>query len=130
MSIETWSVMDLKIIGIRSAGERNERLLIRVVRDCNLKGYMVIDNTYDENGVLSNVHRHVYVFPDVNTTKGDIIRLYTKKGTNNNNNGSFGKESVLYRNFYWGFDEEVTVWNKDGDTPYLLHYDEVVPNSF
>ena len=122
--------MDLKVIGIRNAGESMERLLIRVVKDCNLRGYIIIDNTYDEKGTLLNVNRHIYVFPDVNAEEGDIIRVYTKKGINSTTKGSFGKESVLYRNFYWGFDKDITVWNKGGDTPFLLHYDEVEPDTF
>lgn len=123
--------MDLKVIGIRNAGESMERLLIRVVKDCNLRGYMVIDNTYEENGELSNVNRHVYVFPNYEVSEGNIIRLYTRQGTNKETDGTFGKtETVKYYNFYWGFDDGCTVWNKDGDTPYLLHYDEVIPDDF
>ena len=123
--------MDIELIGIRNAGESRERLLIRVVNDCNLRGYMVIDNTYDENGILSNVHRHVYVFPDYDVARGDIVRLYTCRGRDKSTEGTFGKtEKVIYHNFYWGFDDDSTVWNKEGDTPYILHYDEVVPDDF
>lgn len=123
--------MDIQIIGIRNAGESRERLLIRVVNDCSLHGYIIIDNTYDENGVISNIHRHMYVFPDYKVSSGDIIRLYTSKGTDKVTDGTFGKtEKVKYHNFYWGFDDDCSVWNKDGDTPYILHYDEVVPNNF
>ncbi len=123
--------MNLKVIGIRNAGESNERLLIRVTKDCNLRGYMIIDNTYEENGELSNVNRHVFVFPDYKVAEGNIIRLYTRRGINKETDGTFGKtEIVRYYNFYWGFDDGCTVWNKDGDTPYILHYDEVVPIDF
>lgn len=123
--------MNLKVIGIRNAGESNERLLIRVTKDCNLRGYMIIDNTYEENGELSNVNRHVYVFPDYKVIEGNIIRLYTRRGKNMETDGTFGKtEKIRYYNFYWGFDDGCTVWNKVGDTPYILHYDEVVPVDF
>ena len=122
--------MNLKVINIRNAGEENERILIRVLRDCNLKGYMVFDNSYDENGVISNVHRHVYVFPNCYVTAGNIVRVYTKRGTNSVYEGNYGRDIVTYYNFFWGFDNGVTVWNQDGDTAYLLHYDEVVPDDF
>lgn len=123
--------MDLKVIGIRNAGESSERLLIRVENDCNLRGYMVVDNTYDENGQLSNVDRHVYVFPSHEVKKGNIVRLYTRRGIDKETDGTFGKtESVKYYNFYWGYDDGCTVWNKDGDTPYILHFDKVFPIDF
>lgn len=122
--------MKLKVINIRNAGEEKERLLIRVLEDCNLKGYMVVDNSYDDNGVISNVHRHIYVFPSIDVTKGNIVRLYTKKGDNSVFDANYGKEKVTYYNFYWGFESDVTVWNQDGDTPYILHFDKVTPENF
>ena len=122
--------MDLKVINIRDAGEDKERVLIRVLNDCNLNGYMIIDNTYDDNGQISNVHRHVFVFPDFKVTKGNIVRLYTKKGSNFTVKANYGKDIVTYYNFYWGFESGSTVWNKDGDTAYLLHYDIVEPGDF
>ncbi len=73
-------MMNLKVLNVRNAGDRNERLLIRVLEDCNLRGYMVVDNTY-ENGTVSNVNRHVDIFPDKHVEKGNIVRLYTGRGT-------------------------------------------------
>ena len=121
--------MHIKLINIRNAGDENERLLIRVLDDCNLKGYAIVDNTY-ENGIVSNVNRHVYFFPDKHVKKGNIVRLYTKKGTNYDVEANYGKEKVTYYNFFWGFEEEITVWNQSGDIPYIIHYNEVVPCNF
>lgn len=40
----------------------------------------MFDSTYDEEGNISNKHRHMFVFPDQNVKKGDFVWLYTKKG--------------------------------------------------
>lgn len=122
--------MDLKLINIRDAGQDRERVLIRVLKDCNLKGYMIVDNTYDENGQISNVNRHVFIFPDCDVSKGDIVRLYTKRGNNYSGEANYGRDIVTYHNFFWGFDNGATVWNQDGDTVYILHYDTVEPDNF
>ena len=121
--------MDIKVLSLRDAGTPKERLLIRVLHDCNLKGYMVVDNTYDDNGRVSNVNRHVFIFPDCEVTAGNIVRLYTGKGRNRIFDANYGRDIVTYYNFYWGFDEETTVWNLNGDMPYLVHYDEVTPDT-
>ena len=90
----------------------------------------MIDNTYDDNGQISNVHRHVFVFPDSNVTKGNIVRLFTKKGNSFVGPANYGRDIVTYYNFYWGFESGSTVWNKTGDKVYLLHSNEVDPRDF
>lgn len=120
--------MDLKVIGIRDAGTEKERLLLVVEKTCQLYGYMVMDNTYNDNGSLSNTHRHVFIFPDVAVEEGNIVRLYTRKGTVFSKKGTFGEKEVLYHNFYWGMDEGCSVWNQKEDTPYLIHFDVSVPS--
>lgn len=54
--------MDVKISGILDQGTDKERLVLKVLRNCNMNEYVVFDTTFDENGVVSNKHRHLYVF--------------------------------------------------------------------
>lgn len=119
--------MDIAVIGIRDASTEKERLLLLVKRDCDLYGYMVLDNTFNSNGSLSNTNRHVFIFPKYDVQEGDIIRLYTKQGNQHSAEGTFKREKVMYHNFYWNFDEGCTVWNQLGDRPYLVHFDESMP---
>ena len=93
-------------------------------------GYMIVDQTFDDNGVVSNVNRHVYIFPPCVVKRGDVVRLYTREGRDSSFEGNYGREEVMYHNFFWGFEAGCTVWNVDGDTPYLLHYDSCLPELF
>ena len=111
--------MDLKLIKIADRGNDNERLIMRAVRKCNLNEYIVLDTTYDEDGIVSNKYRHVYIMPDINVNEGDFIWLFTREGryhTYNNNS------NTITHNIYWGLD--IHVWNNDGDKAYLIHYDD------
>ena len=111
--------MDLKLIKIADRGNDNERLIMRAVRKCNLNEYIVLDTTYDEEGIVSNKHRHVYIMPNIDVNEGDFIWLYTREGryhTYNNNS------NTITHNIYWGLD--IHVWNNDGDKAYLIHYDD------
>lgn len=116
--------MDLSIIGIRDAATEKERLLVKVENNCDLYGYIVLDNTFNDNGTLSSTNRHVFIFPPHQVAVGDIVRLYTKRGEPNSKEGNFGEKKVMYHNFYWNFDEGSTVWNESGDIPYIIHFDD------
>lgn len=120
--------MDVSIIGIRDAATEKERLLLRVENDCDLYGYIILDNTFNDKGTLSNTHRHVYVFPSHRVVEGDIVRLYTKRGEPYTKEGGFGEAKVVYHNFFWNFDEGSTIWNEAGDTPHVIHFDESTPS--
>ena len=111
--------MDLKLVKIADSGNDNERLIIKAVRACNLNEYIVLDTTFDEEGIVSNKHCHVYIMPDINVNEGDFIWLYTKKGTYHTHNND---SKTITHNIYWGLD--IHVWNNDGDKAYLIHYDD------
>ena len=59
------------------------------------------------------------MFPNQIVNEGDFIWLYTKRGiyhTHENNSGTTTHN--LYMNL------NTTIWNDNGDTAYLLHYDD------
>ena len=111
--------MDLKLIKIADRGNDNERLIMRAVRKCNLNEYIVLDTTYDEEGIVSNKHRHVYIMPNIDVNEGDFIWLYTRDGRYHTHNNV---SKTITHNIYWGLD--IHVWNNDGDKAYLIHYDD------
>ena len=112
--------MDLVLRKIADASLADrERVIIKVLKTCNLNRYILFDTTYDENGIRSDKHRHVYVFPDLIVNEGDFIWLYTKQGAYHaHDNKSGTKTHNLYMNL------KTTIWNNSGDTAYLLHYDD------
>ena len=112
--------MDMKLLRILDQGTNEERLVLKAIRSCNLNEYIVFDTTYDENGVASNKHRHLYVFPYIDVEADDTVVLYSKKGKYSTIKNENGTTSHF---FYWNLD--IHVWNNEGDTAYLLHYDAV-----
>lgn len=71
-------MMDLKLIKIKDARTDNERVVLKVLSKCNINSYILFDTTYDESGIVSNKHRHIFIFPDLVVAEGDFIWLYTK----------------------------------------------------
>lgn len=111
-------MMNLEIERVADNATAEERVVLYVLEDCNLKMYLLFDSTYDENGNISNKHRHMFVFPDQQVKKGDYVLLYTKTGKDHTHVNKVG--STTY-NLYWGLLNYV--WNNEGDTVHLIHYD-------
>ena len=86
----------------------DERIVFKVLEDTNMSYYLLMDNTYDQSGNLSNANRHCFAFPNVNVQRGDYIILYTGVGQQK----SFkNKAQTTTYEFYWGFNGEASVWN-------------------
>ena len=102
--------------------KEKERIVFRVLEDCNLSRFILMDNSYDEDGNVSNVHRHSFVLPNMNVSKGDFLRVYTHKGEAK----SFtNKSQTITHEIYWGFKSEVSIWNKDVDKAYIYKIDSL-----
>ncbi len=111
--------MGLKIHSVVNASDpANEFVRLHTDVKINLKGFAVVDRTFDADGKVSNEFRHIYVFPDLEVNPGEWIRLYT--GVGKNSTGENGnKEKVHF--LYWNAKE--CVWNdKGGDTATLIKY--------
>lgn len=113
-------IMDLQIIKVADNGDlEKERVIIKVLKDCLISWYLIFDNTYNEDGTLSNLWRHLYIFPKRRVNAGDYIWLYTKDGNGTQwRNDSNTTTHVLY----WGLGE--TIWNHDEDRAYLVKYED------
>lgn len=88
--------MDIKIQEILDRGNDEERLVLRVLKNCNLNSYLVLDTTFDNAGNISNRNRHVYVFANVSVKKDDYVVLYTKVGNNVVQNNADGTTSYFF----------------------------------
>ena len=117
--------MDLQILNVLDHGDLDkERVRFKAVKDnVYLNEFIVMDNTYDDEGRLSNKNRHCYDFinDNVKLKKNDRVVLHTKEGKNFTKTFPSG---VIAYHIYWGLDE--TVWNQDGDTVHLTEIAERV----
>jgi hypothetical protein len=87
----------------------SEHLEIIVNNGCNLKNYIVVDNTYDQDDKLSNKHQHIFFFPDKEVEAGDTIILMSKKGDDSSQGFLLSKTHT----FHWNLSN--SVWNKGRD---------------
>lgn len=114
--------MDIQILKVKDAGKiEDERIILKVERDCNINWYLLFDNTFDEAGNLSNLWRHLYIFPNIEVKAGDFIWLYTKCGTNSNRPNDSNTTTYL---LYWGLQN--TIWNSGGEheVAHLVKYED------
>ncbi|MFG0669427.1 hypothetical protein ACF8E6_02540 [Pseudomonas sp. xss_1] len=113
--------MELKIHSVSGRGSSSsEYVIIDVLKDCNLKNFMICDRTFNSDGKPSNKHRHVYFFPSCEVKKGEVVWLNTCPGTNRKNKTSDGR---LAHEFYWGLNS--SVWNDSGDKVYLIKMEAI-----
>lgn len=108
--------MSIQIKYIKNNGSADEeRIVFEVTKDCDIGYYLVCDTSYTSNGKVSNKLRHPYWFPDKDVKIGDLVVLYTKKGTNNSRVNKDGSSTHF---FYWGLDK--TIINNDKDCIVLI----------
>jgi hypothetical protein len=113
--------MKVKIKYIKEKGNQDkEKIVMIAMDDCNIGDYLLMDTTYDDN-MISNKLRHTFWFPDKKIKKGDLVILYTKKGTDSEKINETGNKSHF---FYW--DLEKTIWNEEKDCAVLFQIDEYV----
>lgn len=108
--------MNVEIRSIKDAGDlENERLVLKVLKDCDIGRFLTFDTTYTDDGKVSNLVRHPYWFPDKEVKAGDLVVVYTKSGRQSqkvNDNGT--TSHFLYR----GLDR--TIWNQARDCAVVL----------
>lgn len=109
----------IELIKIVATSLEEERVVMKATEDCNLNSFILFDTTYDENGIVTNKHRHMFIFPDLNVKKGDFIWVYTQKGISGNH---LNTSKTTTHKLYWNLDGQI--WNNSGDKAYIVHYDD------
>lgn len=107
--------MDLRFSRIEDSTDFKKEYIVFIAKnDIDLGEYMIFDNSYNEDGSISNKHRHTFIFPDIRIKKNDFVRLYTREGNNRNfkNSSKNYRNSIIYE-FFWDLD--VCVWNEKAD---------------
>jgi len=108
--------MDLEIQEIKNdGGSEKERVLILALNDCNTENYILFDTTYTDDGEVSNELRHSFFFPDLEIQEGEIVVVYTKKGTYKRHVSSIG---TVYHRLFWGLED--AIWNDEEDWALLV----------
>jgi hypothetical protein len=116
--------MKLTIRTIVDHGHDSERIVLDVTQAANLKYYLVFDTTYLRPGAISNKLRHTYWFAPQAVQVGDVVVLYTKKGSNTSRQEN-GHTVYFY---YWGLDS--CVWNDEGDRALLMEANAWITKGF
>jgi hypothetical protein len=92
--------MSLKIIAVVNGKTPDEEYVrIKAEEDINIKGYAVVDRTFNTDGSHSNAFRHIYVFHKFSVKKDDWIRLHTGKGNYHTNTND--DKTIITRQVYW-----------------------------
>lgn len=106
--------MKLSIRKVVDEDHDSERIILDVLQTTNLVHYLISDTTYKSAGKISNKLRHIHWFAPKEVKAGDVVKLYTKKGTD----FSSKKEKYTLHICYWGLDS--CVWNDEGDRALLM----------
>lgn len=109
-------------IVVSSIGDRgnlaNERIGFKVLRNCQLKFFLVHKTQRTENG-FANVGESSYWFLPTEVVAGDKVVLYTKSGINSVKNNPDGSKTYF---FYWGLSK--SNFKNDKDTIVLVRIDD------
>lgn len=106
--------MDVEVVSVHGHGKAPEEyVILKVLNDCSLQWYMLIDTTYSGK-TISKKNRHSFWFPKKDVLAGDVIELRTKPGDNSWSTAKSNRRHTLY----WGL--KTPVWNDTGDGACLL----------
>lgn len=107
---------------VNSNKPEEEYVVLRATEEksISLSGYALIDLTFDDEG-KSNIHRHVYLFPDVTIEAGDFVWVYTGKvDITSWKNTSKTQTHVL------SMQSDECIWNdKEQDSAILWKFEEI-----
>lgn len=109
--------MDLFVVRVERLPE--ERIILKVMQDCNTWPYILFDTTYDDEGRVTNRNRHSFIFPNLNVSKGDFIVINTSIGAYDKFRN---KRGTMTHVLHWGLDS--TIWNNQQDSALLVKVDE------
>jgi hypothetical protein len=101
--------MILKVSSIVNAGEpERERVVLRATADGDVGEYAIFRANADADGdALSGDVPNVFWFPGSKVKAGDLVVLYTKRGTRRNK--VLDESGATTHFFYWGKPE--ALWN-------------------
>lgn len=105
--------MKLEIKSIADAGiPFKERIVLRALKDIDIGNYAILKSGVGTNGrEPTSGRKAAYWFPDEKVEAGDLVVLYTKKGSPRTK-ALDGGQTVYF--FYWGRDEAIWTDSQSG----------------
>ena len=108
--------MSLQISSFADIGQLDkERLVIKVLEDIDIGEYAVFYSRVSSEGTPTSGAKRAYWFPDGAAKSGDLVVLYTKRGTASTKNLTGGRVARFY---YWGYDN--ALWGSDNAAAVVL----------
>ncbi|MDR7136157.1 hypothetical protein J2X06_003375 [Lysobacter niastensis] len=92
-----------------------ERILLKVQADTDIGEYLLLQTGFKDEDVTIGV-RHAFWFPYKPVAAGDLVVVYTKRGTQTESTLKSGKKAHF---FYW--DIGSPIWGTPDRAPVLLH---------
>jgi hypothetical protein len=111
----------LEVVSIEGKGDLDTECVWLIAKENieRIELYIICDTTYTDDDHISNELRHMYWFPKRAVSRGDYIKLATKRGQNIVVDNKSNTKTHI---FYWGLGH--TVWNKDGDCAVLFKLED------
>ena len=99
--------MEIYVSGFFNRGQQNEYVELEAAAKCSLEGMMLMHYHYGKNYLPVQSDTRVFLFPDINLRKGNLVRVYTfhHSGKKKEKDETLGK--TVY-NFSWNLDR--TIW--------------------
>lgn len=99
--------MTVFVSGFFNRGQQNEYVELEAASKCSFEGIMLMRYHYGKDYLPVQGDTRVYLFPDINLRKGNLVRLYTfhHSGKKKEKDETLGK--TVY-NFSWNLDR--TIW--------------------
>lgn len=99
--------MEIYVSGFFNRGQQNEYVELEAAAKCSLEGMMLMHYHYGKNYLPVQSDTRVFLFPDINLRKGNLVRVYTfhHVGKKKEKDNTLGK--IVY-NFSWNLDR--TIW--------------------
>ena len=99
--------MTVFVSGFFNRGQQNEYVELEAASKCSIEGIMLMHYHYGKDYLPVQGDTRVYLFPDINLRKGNLVRLYTfhHSGKKKEKDETLGK--TVY-NFSWNLDR--TIW--------------------
>jgi hypothetical protein len=113
--------MKLEISSFANPGDLSrERIVLRVSGDIDVGDYAVFSSGVTRAGEPTSGRKAAYWFPDGEVKAGDLVVLYTKKGTSSAKSLDKGQRTAHF--FYWG--KETALWGNSEHCAVVLLIDE------
>jgi hypothetical protein len=97
--------MEIVITGFGNKGDlANERVGLKVLRDCDTKFYLLFKTSFSPNNIFLNRTNASYWFAPRNVKTGDQIVVYTRAGNDSQQVNPDGTTTYF---LYWGLSQPI-----------------------